>query len=123
MRRIYIYDRPDWPFFRWNGAALAAELASVRHHQARLLGRMEALGFSLRAEATLQTLTEDALKTSEIEGEHLDGDQVRSSLARRLGMSTAGLPRADRQADAIAAVVLDATQNYAAPLTVQRLFT
>ena len=82
---------------------------------------MEALGFDLRAEATLQTLTQDALKTSEIEGNLLDREQVRSSLARRLGLATAGITPVDRRADAITAVVLDATQNFAQPLTAERL--
>ena len=124
MRRItYIYQRPDWPAFRWDGTAIAGQLAAVRHRQGRLLGRMEALGFDLRAEAMLQTLTQDALKTSEIEGELLDHEQVRSSLARRLGLETAGIMPADRRAEAIAAVVLDATQNFAQPLTADRLFS
>lgn len=83
---------------------------------------MEALGFDLRAEATLQTLTQDALKTSEIEGDLLDREQVRSSLARRLGLEIAGIKPIDRRAEAIAAVVLDATQNFAQPLTADRLF-
>lgn len=124
MRRThYIYDRPEWPAFRWRDADIAVQLAAVRHRQGRLLGRMEALGFTLRIEASLLTLTQDALKTSEIEGEMLDPEGVRSSLARRLGLETAGLRPADRMADAIAGVVLDAAQNYAAPLTMDRLFT
>jgi Fic family protein len=123
MRRIiYIYERPDWPTFRWNSETIASQLAEVRHHQGRLLGRMESLGFHLRAETTLQTLTQDALKTSEIEGEILDHDQVRSSLARRLGMEQAGLQQVDKKADAIAAVVLDATQRFDHELTAERLF-
>lgn len=124
MRRItYIYQRPEWPSFRWNGDLIAGQLAAVRHHQGRLLGQMEALGFRLRAEATLLTLTQDALKTSEIEGELLDREQVRSSLARRLGLETAGAVPVERKADAIVAVVLDATQNFSQPLTADRLFT
>jgi Fic family protein len=87
-----------------------------------LLGRIESLGFKLRAETTLRTLTQDALKTSEIEGELLDHDQVRSSLARRLGMEKGGLRPVDKKADAIAAVVLDATQRFDQTLTTQRLF-
>lgn len=123
MQRItYIYQRPEWPAFRWDSEVIANQLAAVRHRQGRLLGRMEALGFNLRAEATLQTLTQDALKTSEIEGDVLDREQVRSSLARRLGLTTAGIMPADRRAEAIAAVVLDATQNFAQPLTADRLF-
>ena len=123
MRRItYIHQRPDWPSFRWDSDVIASQLAAVRHRQGRLLGRMEALGFDLRAEATLQILTQDALKTSEIEGDVLDREQVRSSLARRLGLETAGIRPTDRKAEAIAAVVLDATQNFAQPLTADRLF-
>lgn len=123
VRRItYIYERADWPRFRWSSDAISDQLAAVRHHQGRLLGRIEALGLHLRAETTLETLTRDALQTSEIEGELLDYGQVRSSLARRLGMETGGLPAVDKKADAIAAVVLDATQRFDQPLTVERLF-
>lgn len=83
---------------------------------------MEALGFDLRAEATLQTLTQDALKTSEIEGDVLDREQVRSSLARRLGLPTTRITPTDWRAEAIASVLLDATQNFAQPLTADSLF-
>ena len=121
-RKAYIHQRSDWPAFRWDGAILANHLAAVRHRQGRLLGRMEALGFSLRAEATLATLTQDAIKTSEIEGEVLDTQQVRSSLARRLGLEQGGLLPSDKRAEAIAAVVLDATQAFDQPLTAERLF-
>src|SRR5689334_20525242 len=82
----YIHERPEWPKFDWDQARLAQPLAAVRHRQGRLIGRMQALGFSLREEAVLNTLTEDVLKSSEIEGEILDKDQVRSSIARRLGI-------------------------------------
>ena len=122
-RRIrYIYERADWPRFRWSSEAISDQLAAVRHHQGRLLGRIESLGFNLRAETTLQTLTRDAVKTSEIEGELLDPDEVRSSLARRLGKEKGGLRPSDKKADAIAAVVLDATQRFDRPLTAERLF-
>ena len=121
-RKTYIYQRAEWPKFRWNGDLLSAQLAAVRHHQGRLLGKMEALGFRFRAEASLLNLTHDALKTSEIEGEVLDREQVRSSLAKRLGLETAGLAPVDRRVDAIVAVVLDATQNFEQPLTADRLF-
>src|SRR5262247_27891 len=98
MRRMatYIHELPDWPKFRWDQGRLAERLASVRHRQGRLIGRMEALGFPLRSEAVLQSLTQEIVKSSEIEGEILDQDQVRSSIARRLGMDIAGLTRADR---------------------------
>nr|WP_202130804.1 Fic family protein [Methylobacterium sp. 2A] len=119
---MYISDRPEWPLFRWDEVALLSPLAALRYRQGRLLGRMEALGFSLREEAILETLTQDAVKTSEIEGESLARDQVRSSLARRLGIETAGLVPSSRQAEGITTVVLDATQRYTEPLTRERLF-
>jgi Fic family protein len=118
----YIYQNEDWPRFRWNAETLGPRLADVRHRQGRLIGRMEALGFSLRSEAVLQTLTEDVLKSSEIEGELLDKEQVRSSIARRLGMDIGGLVPADRNVEGIVEMMLDATQNYAAPLNSERLF-
>lgn len=101
---------------------LAAPLASARHAQGRLLGRMEGLGFKLRNEACLETLTKDVIKTSEIEGEHLDNDQVRSSIARRLGMDIGALAPVDRNVEGIVDVMLDATQRYGSPLTRERLF-
>jgi Fic family protein len=119
---MYIYERDDWPKFRWNEAALATRLAAVRHQQGRLIGRMEALGFRLREEAVLQTLTEDVLKSSEIEGEVLDKDQVRSSIARRLGLDIGALTPADRNVEGVVEMMLDATQRYAAPLSAERLF-
>ncbi len=118
----YIHERKDWPAFRWRQERLADRLASMRHRQGRLIGRMEGLGFQLRAEAVLQTLTEEVLKSSEIEGELLDKEQVRSSLARRLGMDIAGLVPADRDVEGVVEMMLDATQNYSAPLTKERLF-
>jgi Fic family protein len=113
---MYIHERKDWPEFRWNQAALAGLLAEVRHLQGRLLGRMEALGFPLREEATLQTLTQDVVKTSEIEGEHLDAGQVRSSLARRMGLDIGALPHIDRNVEGIVEVMLDATRKHDDPL-------
>ena len=118
----YIYQLPNWPEFHWNQNKLVQELAEVRHRQGRLLGRMEVLGFNLQAEATLQTLTLDVLKSSEIEGEILDRDQVRSSIARRLGMDIAGLVPADRHVEGVVEMMLDATQNYNNELTNERLF-
>lgn len=118
----YIHERKGWPAFRWSQERLADRLASVRHRQGRLIGRMEGLGFRLRAEAVLQTLTEEVLKSSEIEGKLLDKEQVRSSLARRLGMDIAGLVPADRDVEGVVEMMLDATQNYSAPLTKERLF-
>ncbi len=118
----YIHELPNWPKFRWAQEALAKQLAAVRHRQGRLIGRMQGLGFSLREEAVLKTLTEDVLKTSEIEGEILSRDQVRSSIARRLGMEAGALPPADRNVEGIVEMMLDATQKYKEPLTVERLF-
>jgi Fic family protein len=118
----YIYHNPVWPTFRWNDEHITPRLAAVRHRQGRLIGRMEALGFSLRAEAVLQTLTEEVIKSSEIEGELLDKEQVRSSIARRLGMDVGGLVSADRNVEGVVEMMLDATQNYASSLTAERLF-
>jgi len=119
---IYIYEIAGWPKFDWSSESLAHQLAAVRHRQGRLLGRMEALGFDLRAEAVLQTLTEDVLKSSEIEGETLDKEQVRSSIARRLGMNIGALAPVDRHVEGVVEMMLDATQNYRAPLSDERLF-
>src|SRR5262245_32401100 len=118
----YIHEREDWPAFRWDHKVLAEPLAAVRHRQGRLVGRMEALGFELRSEATLQTMTEEVVKSSEIEGEILDRDQVRSSIARRLGMDIGGLVAADRNVEGVVELMLDATQKYAEELTDERLF-
>lgn len=118
----YIHNKPDWPRFHWNRESLSERLASVRHEQGRLLGRMEALGFKLRQEAVLKTLTEDVLKSSEIEGEQLDAEQVRSSIARRLGMDIGGLRPVDRNVEGVVEMMLDATRHYEQPLTAERLF-
>ena len=124
MRRMteYIHTLTDWPRFHWNRESLAERLAAVRHEQGRLLGRMENLGFKLRQEAVLRTLTEDVLKSSEIEGEKLDAEQVRSSVARRLGMDIGGLKPADRNVEGVVEMMLDATRHYEQPLTAERLF-
>lgn len=119
---MYIYERKDWPEFKWDQAGLATLLAETRHSQGRLLGRMEEQGFQLREEATLETLTHDVVKTSEIEGEKLDAQQVRSSLARRMGMDIGGLPPTDRNVEGIVEIMLDATRNYKDPVTSERLF-
>jgi Fic family protein len=119
---MYIHERKEWPEFQWSQAATAGMLAEVRHMQGRLLGRMEALGFQLREEATLQTLTEDVVKTSEIEGEKLDSEQVRSSIARRMGMDIGALPQIDRNVEGIVEVMLDATRKYDKSLSQERLF-
>jgi Fic family protein len=113
----YIHQRPDWSQFRWDQNILAGPLAEIRHRQGRLLGRMESLGFTLQKEAELETLTLEVLKSSEIEGERLDAAQVRSSIARRLGIEAAGAVAAERDVDGVVEMMLDATQNYAKPLT------
>jgi Fic family protein len=118
----YIHELPNWPKFEWDQSGLARQLAAVRHRQGRLIGRMQALGFRLREEAVLLTLTEDVIKSSEIEGEILDKDQVRSSIARRLGMEAAALPSADRDVEGVVEMMLDATQKYKEKLTQDRLF-
>ncbi|RPJ15475.1 MAG: DUF4172 domain-containing protein, partial [Deltaproteobacteria bacterium] len=118
----YIHELKEWPGFRWDEGVGAKHLAPVRHRQGRLIGRMEALGFGLRAEAVLATLTEDVVKSSEIEGEILDKDIVRSSIARRLGMDIGALAPADRHVEGVVEMMLDATQKYAEPLADERLF-
>ena len=120
--KTYIHELPDWPKFSWDGAKLAERLAAVRHQQGRLIGHMEGFGFTLRQEAVLNTLTDDVVKTSEIEGERLDVEQVRSSVARRLGIDIGALKPADRNVEGIVEMMLDATRNYQQPLTAERLF-
>src|SRR6266487_4521086 len=120
---MYIHELEDWPRFHWNTEKLAEPLASVRHRQGRLIGHMEALGFNLQQEAVLQTLTADVLKSSEIEGEKLDAEQVRSSIARRLGVDIGALKPADRAVEGVVEMMLDATRRYEQPLTAERLFS
>jgi Fic family protein len=123
MRGIkQIHQQPGWPELRWDADRLAVPLAATRHQQGRLIGRLEGLGFSLRSEATLEALTQDAVKSSEIEGALLDRDQVRSSIARRLGIDIGALTPADRHVEGVVEMTLDATQQYARPLTAKRLF-
>ncbi len=118
----YIHQLNAWPKFTWDHKKIAALLGLIRNRQGQLTGRMEAIGFPLRSEALLQTLTLDVLKSSEIEGEVLDQKQVRSSIARRLGMDIAGLVSSDRHVDGVVEMMLDATQNFKKPLTKNRLF-
>jgi Fic family protein len=118
----YIHELDIWPTFTWNHEKISSMLGTVRNRQGRLLGRMESLGFSLRSEAILETLTLDVLKSSEIEGEILKPSQVRSSIARRLGLNVGGLVTSDRHVDGIVEMMLDATQNFNKPLTKDRLF-
>ena len=118
----YIHENPDWPNLKWNEAKLSPLLAAVRHRQGRLLGKMEGLCFRLRAEANLTTLTADVIKSSAIEGKQLDAEQVRSSIARRLGLDVGGTAPSSRDVDGVVEMMLDATQKYAEPLTAERLF-
>jgi Fic family protein len=123
MRRIiYIYQHPAWPEFTWDHEKLLPLLGKVRHLQGRLTGKMESLGFSLRNEASLESLTLEVLKSTEIEGELLNPDQVRSSLARHLGMDISGLVPSDRHVDGVVEMMLDAAQHYDQPLTKKRLY-
>lgn len=119
---MYIWQLRDWPQFRWDANRLARPLAAAHLQQGRLLGRLERLGFELRIEAELQATTEEAVKNAEIEGEHLDRGNVRSSLARRLGVPQAALGPTDRKADGMVEMTLDATRDLTAPLTRDRLF-
>jgi Fic family protein len=121
-RRLYLHDLEEWPAFTWEKDRVATALADVRHRQGRLTGHMEALGFDPRQEAHLQTLTADVIKSSEIEGEHLDAAQVRSSIARRLGMDIGGLVAADRHVEGVVEMMLDATRHFDKLLDEQRLF-
>ena len=118
----YIHERPDWPNFRWDNARLTDRLADVRYRQGLLLGRMASLGFSIRAEAGLEMLTQDVVTSSAIEGERIDVAQVRSSLARKLGLDIGGLVPATRHVDGIVEMMLDATQRYDEPLSAERLW-
>jgi Fic family protein len=119
---MYIWEQTSWPELSWDSGRLSTLLGQVSRDQGRLLGRMQGLGFELRREAQLNTLTEDVVRSSEIEGEKLDSDQVRSSIARHLGMEVGGLVVSDRDVEGVVEMMLDATTNYAQPLTADRLF-
>lgn len=121
-RRTYLWQRPDWPQWRFDAAALAAPLAQVHRAQGMLAGRMAALGLAQRDQATLQVLTQEVITTSAIEGERLDLDAVRSSVARKLGLDIGALAPSDRHVDGVVDVVLDATRHFDQPLTAERLF-
>lgn len=118
----YIYEYKNWPNFTWRETDINAIFGEVRNLQGKIIGQMNLLGFATKEEATLTTLTLDVIKSSEIEGEKLDYDQVRSSIARRLGINIAGLVQANRNVEGVVEMMLDATQNYHKPLTNKRLF-
>jgi Fic family protein len=118
----YIYQEENWPDFTWNNDVFVNLLSEARNLQGRLIGKMESLGFELRDEALLETLTLDVLKSAEIEGELLNPEQVRSSIAQRLGMEFAGAIMSDRNVDGMVEMMIDATHNCFKPLTVDRLF-
>lgn len=120
--KVYIYQNSDWPDFKWDSKVIISSLAKVRHLQGKLVGKMEALGFKLRNEAVLETLTLEVIKSSEIEGQILNLHQVRSSIARRLGIDISGLVPSDRYVDGIVEMMFDATQNFATSMTADRLF-
>jgi Fic family protein len=118
-----MHQFPNWPNFTWRNEEIQLELGKLRNMQGRILGKMQAMGFKLREEALLKTLTLDVQKTSEIEGELLNMDQVRSSLARKLGLDIGGLVRSDRHVDGVVEMTIDATQHYQKPLSKKRLCT
>jgi Fic family protein len=119
----YIHEKPDWPEFKWDSDKLSPKLSALRYRQGQLLGRMQSLGFDLRTEASLDTITNDVVKSSAIEGETLNPDEVRSSIARRLGIETGGLVPAGRDVEGIVEMMLDATQQHEQKLTSERLFS
>ena len=118
---MYIWELPEWPHFCWNAEQLLKPLADTHLRQGRLLGRMSNLGFDLRLEAEVEAITEEAIKSSEIEGEHLNPESVRSSVARRLGVPNAAFGPEDRRVEGIVEMTLDATKNFMTPLTRERL--
>jgi Fic family protein len=122
MNAIYIWQHKEWPNYKWNDAQLSYKLGKVRRLQGLLIGKISALGLDVKNNTVLNTLTADITKSSEIEGVILDSDQVRSSVARHLGMETEGLPEADRYVDGVVQIMIDATQKYMEPLTEKRLF-
>jgi Fic family protein len=120
---MYIYQNNDWPNFTWDNDQLLSTLSSVRNLQGRIIGKMEAIGFNLRNEAVLETLTLDVIKSTEIEGEILNPDQVRSSVAKRLGLDIGALDNSDRNIDGIVDLIMDTTKNCNEPISSERLFS
>ena len=120
--KIYIHEKENWTDFTWDNKKVMVKLGEARNQQGRLLGKMESLGFELQNEAVLNTLTLDVIKSSEIEGEFLEIEQVRSSIARRLGIDIAGAVESERHVEGIVEMMLDATQRYASQLNHERIF-
>ena len=119
---MYIHEQKNWPKFTWNTELLTKLLGSVRHRQGKIVGQMQSLGFRIQEETMLKALTLDVIKSSEIEGELLNPEQVRSSIARCLGIEMAGTLKTERDVEGIVEMMLDATQQFNAPLTAERLF-
>ncbi len=118
---MWIHEDQTWPKFSWDADVLTSKLADIRYRQGRLLGKMESLGFELKLEAGLSTLTNDIVKSSAIEGEILNPNEVRSSIARRLGMDIVGWIPPSRDVEGIVEMMLDATQEFLKPLSKERL--
>lgn len=119
---IYIHQLKKWPHWQWNEQEFISLLSEVRHLQGKLMGKVELLGFELKDEANLETLIQDVLQTSAIEGEILNPELVRSSIATRLGLEYSGIEKSDRQVDGIVELMLDATQNNNKIVNEERLF-
>lgn len=119
---MYIHEQKNWPKFTWDTEQISKSLGAVRHRQGKILGQMQAIGFRIQEETILMALTMDITKSSEIEGELLNKEQVRSSIAQRLGIEIAGTLKAERYIDGVVEMMLDATQNFDKPLDAERLF-
>ena len=119
---MWIHEYRNWPKFTWDAESLTTKLADVRYRQGCLLGRMEGLGFELKREACLNTMTSEVVKSSAIEGENLDSGEVRSSIARRLGIDIGGLVTVSRHVEGVVEIMLNATQKFSKELTRERLF-
>ncbi len=118
----YIHQHKQWPHFKWNAEKIHTQLVGLRHLQGMVLGKMQEIGFPIKTAATLKVLTLDVIKTSEIEGEMLEKEEVRSSIARRLGIDIGGLLPADKKVEGVVEMMLDATQNFEKEITAERLF-
>lgn len=122
MRPIYIWQYPEWPSFTWNDSRLISLLSEVRNLEGMIQGMMDGLGFNVQSMTALNVMTEDVLRSNEIEGVILNSDKVRSSIARHLGIDTAGLPQPDHYTEGVVQIMMDAVTNCNKPLTPERLF-